>query len=1284
MSTEPKVVFISYSHDSEEHRERVLGLSERLRQDGFDTRLDRYVNGAPVEGWPRWMLDRLDEAAFVLVVCTETYYRRFRGHEQPDRGQGVDWEGALITQEIYDDRSRTLKFVPVLFDAPHKTFIPEPLRRLTHYTLNSDAGYNDLCEFLSGVAGIEPGPLGTPTPKSRRQATPLTFGEPRSESRIAPSKLPAGAEVLIGRDTELEVLNQALEDTGTHVVEFVAWGGVGKSALAVEWMTGLAAHDWPGIGCYFDWSFYSQGTREQSAVSADTFIAEALAFFGDPDPQAGSPHDRGNRLAELVAGQPTVLIVDGLEPLQYGAGPLKGQLKDPALLALLKGLSQRPFSGLCVVTTREELTDLKSFHEGTVASQELQHLTDLAGAAVLHRSGATHRGAADIAADDGELRAASREVNGHALTLSLLGGYLKLAHDGDIERRDRVRFEKADEVTQGGHAFRVVAAYEQWLQMEVPAGRGGDAEHGPRLLALLRLLGLFDHPASAECLAALRREPATAGLTDRLVALDEEDWNIAVTSLVELGLLSTDAGTLDAHPLLREYFADQLRDERSAAWTEGHRRLYEHLCETTEHRPDTLDGLQPLYQAVAHGCQAGLHQQACVDVYVDRILRGTGPGGFYSWKKLGAIGADLGAVACFFDRPWSRLSPDLSAADQAWLLSEAALRLRALGRLTEAVEPMRAGLEMRIEQEEWKGAAISGGNLSELELTRGEVSAALADAGQSVTFADRSGEGVEKRDNRTTHADALHHAGRRNEARRLFAEAETMQAELQPAYPRLYSLSGFQYCDLQLSGAERAAWRSQLAPSPQARPGEMPTADPSPRLEVIQACDHVTQRATQTLEWATGNQLSLLTIAMDHLTLGRAALYRWLAEGPEPRNEGGDSGTLGPCPSALSQHLAAAVDGHREAGSMAHLPTGLLTRAWQRQMAGDAAGAASDLHEAWEIAERGPMPLFQADILLTRARLSFRDDLATAMKDLAEARRLIEQHGYHRRDEELQDAEEALRKGGMSTPMNGQSPGEKQLSAESPVVFLSYSHDSEEHSERVRGLAASLARDGCDCRVDVYKESDEDWPAWMTRQLLEADVVLCVATQTYDRRFRDKEMPDVGLGVGWEAGLIRRLLYAKKLHNDRVFPIVFESSDRRHIPLELQGYDDFVLDGASGYEALLRKVYKRPLHARPATGAPPDLPTHTTEPLFARPGGERGRLGTRTPKMRDQATPLTSGEVADDSQSDRPSPALQTWQKKLEYLLVEEAKAADAAAKFKIQQDIEEARQKLAELGGDA
>jgi SEFIR domain len=168
-------VFISYSHDNEAHRENVLALSERLRKDGIETIIDQYVNGVPKQGWPRWMLDQLDAADYVLVVCTETYYRRFRGHEKPGKGKGVDWEGALITLEIYNSRSQTLKFVPVFLSNAKYDWIPEPLRAWNYYDLTSEDAYKELYEFLLEQAGVEPGELGSLKRKKRRRGAAMTF-----------------------------------------------------------------------------------------------------------------------------------------------------------------------------------------------------------------------------------------------------------------------------------------------------------------------------------------------------------------------------------------------------------------------------------------------------------------------------------------------------------------------------------------------------------------------------------------------------------------------------------------------------------------------------------------------------------------------------------------------------------------------------------------------------------------------------------------------------------------------------------------------------------------------------------------------------------------------------------------------------------------------------------------------------------------------------------------------------------------------------------------------------
>src|SRR5438105_14560918 len=65
-------VLISYSHDSPEHKDRILALSDRLRAEGIDCSIDQYEE-SPSEGWPRWCEKQVEQSEFVLVACTETY-----------------------------------------------------------------------------------------------------------------------------------------------------------------------------------------------------------------------------------------------------------------------------------------------------------------------------------------------------------------------------------------------------------------------------------------------------------------------------------------------------------------------------------------------------------------------------------------------------------------------------------------------------------------------------------------------------------------------------------------------------------------------------------------------------------------------------------------------------------------------------------------------------------------------------------------------------------------------------------------------------------------------------------------------------------------------------------------------------------------------------------------------------------------------------------------------------------------------------------------------------------
>ena len=220
--------------------------------------------------------------------------------------------------------------------------------------------------------------------------------------RVAATRLTHSASALIGRDDELTLLDRAWNDPQIHVVVVRGKGGEGKTSLVAAWMAELAFKDWRGAARVLDWSFYSQGTREQSSASADFFFNRLLTELGDPDPSAGSAEDRAARLARLINEERTLLVLDGLEPLQYPPGPLHGALKDGGMAALLRALVAHN-AGLVVVTTRERVGEIQQHYGRSAIDHDLQFLSPLAGAQVLHQAGATRAGNADIAAADTEL-----------------------------------------------------------------------------------------------------------------------------------------------------------------------------------------------------------------------------------------------------------------------------------------------------------------------------------------------------------------------------------------------------------------------------------------------------------------------------------------------------------------------------------------------------------------------------------------------------------------------------------------------------------------------------------------------------------------------------------------------------------------------------------------------------------------------------------------------------------------------------------------------------------------
>ena len=526
----------------------------------------------------------------------------------------------------------------------------ELLKVMPRITCAIDAGRRITCQSLQKASFTE-SRAGTRKPPTK----------PGPE-KISVARLPVTGSDVFGREEDIAFLDRAWANKEVNLVSVVAWAGVGKSTLVNHWLRRMAAKHYRSAEFVFGWSFYRQGSSGETS-SADEFLDAALIWFGDPDPRIGTAWEKGERLAKLVAHRRTLLVLDGLEPLQNPPGSQEGRLREPSIQALLRELAAFN-KGLCLITTRLPIADIADHEQTSALRRELEQLSSDAGAKLLR--------ALCVKGDEADLRSASDEFGGHCLALTLLGSYLTDAYNGDVCCREDVSKRLAHDVRQGVYARKVMESYQTWF------GEGPE-------LSVLRMLGLFDRPADEKALGALLKSPAIPGLTESLTDLSPTEWRTILGKLRRARLLAPEdphnPGHLDTHPLVREYFGDQLRSQRTDTWKECNGRLYIYYRALAPQLPDSFKEMEPLFLAVSCGCNAGLLREALHEVYIRRIQRGNTS---FAANILGVRGALLSVLAHFFQYSrWSSLvqtgieEQSLTAEDQVFVLTQAGRYLTA-------------------------------------------------------------------------------------------------------------------------------------------------------------------------------------------------------------------------------------------------------------------------------------------------------------------------------------------------------------------------------------------------------------------------------------------------------------------------------------------------------------------------------------------------------------------------------------------------------------------------------
>jgi hypothetical protein len=152
-------VFITYAHDSAEHVDLVLRFATLLRRDaGVDVHLDQWYDDGPRD-WSAWAGIQIREADFIVAIASPAYKRRTEGLAPPTEGGSVQYEAALIRDNLVRNLvDETRRLLPVVLPGRSLDELPAFLRphTTTHYLVDelTVEGVAHLLATFHGVARI--------------------------------------------------------------------------------------------------------------------------------------------------------------------------------------------------------------------------------------------------------------------------------------------------------------------------------------------------------------------------------------------------------------------------------------------------------------------------------------------------------------------------------------------------------------------------------------------------------------------------------------------------------------------------------------------------------------------------------------------------------------------------------------------------------------------------------------------------------------------------------------------------------------------------------------------------------------------------------------------------------------------------------------------------------------------------------------------------------------------------------------------------------------------------
>lgn len=625
-------------------------------------------------------------------------------------------------------------------------------------------GFDPLCLSLQDVAlPMRP----APQPRADADQVRTAIGP---KKRSAWNNAPPPLKEWVGRADLFRSITADWADPNCHVTGLIGFGGEGKSSLARKWVDDLLSPlpksgEGPGERAQPDgvfwWGFYER-------PSVDEFFEAALKYMsGDRiDPRTlPSANAKAHFIAAMLYTGRYLFILDGLEVMQHQDGNPYGLLKSSDLREFLSYFAAPGHPSFCLVTSRAPLLDLMEYT--TYTHRDVDRLSAADGCDLLRKVGV--RGA------DAQLDAVVADWDGHALTLSLLGGLLAERHGGDVTHLADLPAPVAGE-PRYERVHRVLRRYDEHLT---------EAE-----CTFLKLFSAFRAPVHESAFDKVFRpllpspQPspqqgegdAPFSLVGTLRGAEDEGQSLTalVNRLVTYRILRHDpkAREYTAHPLIRAHYFTLLTQGDRAATQAAHERIKDYYLSIAGDTPQypTLDDLRPLIEVVHHACRAGAYSEAhrIRRERIDQFNR------FVLMHELGACETYLTLVMEFFPDGNVSQEPQGNESEKRWILNTVGLCLMNLGRLGEAV-PFYERKNALYEK-----TSTGYLNLAELHAYLGALTASADAAREALALARRAENKQAERNSLAYQAWADHLRGELAAAGAAFAQAAALEGETDP------------------------------------------------------------------------------------------------------------------------------------------------------------------------------------------------------------------------------------------------------------------------------------------------------------------------------------------------------------------------------------------------------------------------------------------------------------------------------------------------------------------------